>query len=147
SAASFATPPDPSDPLSLEAEYFHDAASMGADVFTAAQEAVDSFRHEAPSPHPKVFIVTGNMIAFEKNPNPEYLCLSIQKSIEAQLIEAFAESYQKDNFRFYFASLASKSGVLNTAEFIHGAPTHAKVYRDKGILLHIRPSKEAGITG
>ncbi|KAF8153978.1 hypothetical protein B0H34DRAFT_719881 [Crassisporium funariophilum] len=130
-AASFIAPPVANDPLSLSAEAVYDSASIGLGAFTAAKEALASFRNEVHRNHPKAFIATGNLLPFDIYASPAYFTLGLQKAVETRLIATSAKAYESEGIRFYFATLVSKEGGhTGMPVFNQSGPTHARVYWD-----------------
>ncbi|TFK37577.1 hypothetical protein BDQ12DRAFT_146112 [Crucibulum laeve] len=126
-AASFVPPSEPGSPLSLPADGFESSATIGLNVFYAAQEALTGFRSLKSGP--KAFIVTGNLLPFIPATNPLYFGLGTQKTISAKLVENFAHAYKAEGIQFYFASLvASDGGIPPFPDFDKSGPTHAQVY-------------------
>ncbi|KAF9029130.1 hypothetical protein BDZ89DRAFT_1159984 [Hymenopellis radicata] len=124
-------PTNAEDPLSLPLSAYIQANSVTTSVYLAAQEALASFRSPIHSDSPKVFIVTGNLLAFIPAAplTASYLVLGVQKRVEAYLAELLHNVYAKDGIRFHYAHLISADGgIPPPAEFAASGPAHAKAY-------------------
>jgi NAD(P)-dependent dehydrogenase (short-subunit alcohol dehydrogenase family) len=95
-AASHAPPPKTADPFGLPFDAFESIADGGVGVYAAVQGAVAGFRKVAG--HPRVFIVTGNLLPFVPA-RADYFALGVQKRVAAALVEQGAASYAADGFR------------------------------------------------
>ncbi|KAJ7288530.1 hypothetical protein C8J57DRAFT_1494822 [Mycena rebaudengoi] len=123
-------PADVEDPLTLSVESITAQTAVGLGVFVAAQEYVRGARAGLPQGTPKTFIATGNPLPWAEVAERKWLGLSVQKLVQWRLIEQFAASYSKENFRFYFATLVGETGgvIEPLSDFWTSGPQHAKVF-------------------
>ena len=68
-------------------------------VFTAAQKALPSFRHEIHRENPKLFIMTGNILPFSQYSPPRYHTLGLQKALQTRFFATAAKAYESENFQ------------------------------------------------
>lgn len=97
---SFVIPTHPDAILSIPIEAYEKEMSIGLGAYTAAQKALESFRHDVHSHNPKTFIVTGNILPFEHHTIPKWFTLGIQKTMESRLIATAARTYQAENIQY-----------------------------------------------
>ncbi|KAF7345083.1 hypothetical protein MVEN_01671800 [Mycena venus] len=127
SAAAFAAPPVPEDPLTLSVEDFKQQTDVGLGVYAAAQEALSGFRSETHKGALKTFIVTGNPLPWMPVNDLAWLGLNIEKVMEWRLIEILSRAYSKEGSR-----LVGETGeaVDPLSAFFTSGPQHAQVYLD-----------------
>ncbi|KAF9534370.1 hypothetical protein CPB83DRAFT_879582 [Crepidotus variabilis] len=130
-AAGAFAPPNPKDFLSIPLDDYFKQSTVGLNAYTAAQAALPNFRDPIHKNHPKAFIVTGNILAFNwVSSSLVYHTLGIQKVVEARLVATSAEVYEQEGFKFYYAHLVGKDGGIPDykEEFTKSGKTHADVY-------------------
>lgn len=93
-------PPSPTHILSLSSEAYYESAAIGLGVFTAAKQAVSSFKNEVHRDHPKAFIATGNILPFTQFSPSQYHTLGVQKALATRLIATAARSYKEDDIKY-----------------------------------------------
>jgi hypothetical protein len=127
-----AFPPKENEVLSLSVDDVGKTTAVAVNIFATAQAALSSFRNPVHKDHPKAFIVTGNILPFERDIPTVYWTIGVQKSIIARVIGNASKDYAESGFKFYFPSLVSKEGGLPnfSEEFRKSGPVHAKVYWD-----------------
>ncbi|KAF9014569.1 hypothetical protein BDZ89DRAFT_995096 [Hymenopellis radicata] len=119
------------DPLSLSLSAFDKANAVASSFYSAAQEALGSFRSPVHKDSVKAFIVTGNLLAFLPAVASEgnRFSLGLQKRSEAYLSELLHNAYAKEGIRFHYAHLVSAEGAIPPyADFLKSGPAHAKAY-------------------
>ncbi|KZV92919.1 NAD(P)-binding protein [Exidia glandulosa HHB12029] len=122
-------PKDRNDPLTIPVNKFADDVAFGTSgLFAAAQEAVAAFR-KTPKDQPKVFIATGNILPFVPANRPFFISLAVAKKAAAYQIELFANSYQTEGFRFYFASQIARDGK-GVRDSVLSGEAHGVAYWD-----------------
>ena len=99
-AASVTPPQTANDVLTILADAYSDAASIGLNAFTAAQKALPSFRNEVHRDHPKAFIVTGNILPFSQYSPPTFHTLGLQKALQTRFVATAAKTYESENFQY-----------------------------------------------
>jgi NAD(P)-dependent dehydrogenase (short-subunit alcohol dehydrogenase family) len=123
-----ASPPD--DIFALDVELLRKDGELNIwGPYQALQEATKGWKTLPEDPaQPKVFIMTGNILPFA--PIPVLLSLGIGKTASAHMVESatLTEEFQKDNWRFYFATGTTADGGPVYRDL--DGPAHAKAYEE-----------------
>ncbi|KAK3304957.1 epimerase/hydratase [Chaetomium strumarium] len=122
-AAALTFPPE-NDPFGVEpASFTRDLATNADGAYAALHHATHLGRRHSISP--LIFIATGNVTPFRVNPLA--VTLGPGKSALAHLISLGATAYDKNQFRFYFASQVTDDGGPVPYPQVSGE-AHAEVY-------------------
>ena len=117
-------PSDSGNPFSVPPETFENDTRINLEGgYTALYHSVRAFKKHGKG----VFIATGNVTPFK--PNPLATSLAPGKSGLVQLIRLGEQEFQKQGYRFYFASQVTSDDEPVPYADVDG-PAHGKVYAE-----------------